>query len=101
MTLDGTPQDPYRLYTREEAADFLRVNVATVSAITTAGELHAIRLGRRLLIPRVALERFVRGEPGPIDDGQWPPTPSMFNTESASRARHPAGKQRPTETELS
>lgn len=76
--------DPYHLYTRAEAADFLRCSPAWLTQLTSSGQLFSIKNGRRRLYPRAALTAFIRGEkfdPGGLhaDDGEtWPPTPSIF-----------------------
>ena len=49
------------LCTVEEAAAFLRVG-KTMAYELAAKDLHAIRVGRLLRIPRCELERFARGE---------------------------------------
>lgn len=79
--LDRT--DPYALYTRQEAADFLRVSVSWLHELIKTGQLHTIKAGRRRLIPRASLTAYVRGEK--IDQGidadaagHWPPTVSLF-----------------------
>lgn len=64
----ATTNDPYELFTREEAADFLRVHSSTVGKLARSGQLYSVRAGRRMLIPRAALEAWVRGEK--FDAGQ-------------------------------
>lgn len=78
--------DPYRLYTRQEAAAFLRVSEKWVDELVKAGKLYSITSGKRRLFPRVALTAYIRGETfaphGGLngdDVATWPPTPSMFN----------------------
>lgn len=80
------PVDPYRLYSRQEAAEFLRVSVKWLDEMVKRGELYNVRTGKRRLFPRAALVAFVRGETfspqGSIDADDtttWPPTPSIFN----------------------
>lgn len=80
------PIDPYRLYSRPEAAAFLRVSEKWLDELVKRGELYSITTGKRRLFPRVALTAFVRGETfnphGGIDGDDtatWPPTPSIFN----------------------
>lgn len=74
-------QDPYRLYTRDEAAEFLRINQAYLTTISKSGELQSIRIGRRRLYPRWCLEAFIRGERGPQLGAPDAPTntPSLFH----------------------
>ena len=49
LELDRT--DPYALYTRQEAADFLRVSVGWLHELINSGQLHTIKVGRRRLVP--------------------------------------------------
>lgn len=72
-------RDPYALLTREEVAQHLRCTKQYVTKLTRAGQLYHLRIGKRILIPRVNLEAFIRGEPVPVHDGNWPPTPSLFD----------------------
>lgn len=79
------PVDPYRVYTRLEAADFLRVSEKWLDELVKRGDLYTVRSGRRLLIPRAALTAYLRGEKfdptGGIDGDDtatFPATPSMF-----------------------
>lgn len=60
--IDPTGRDPYALFTRDEAAAFLRVHRSTISRMTTAGKLQYVRVGRRVLYPRGGLEMYIRGE---------------------------------------
>ena len=46
-----------------EATQLLRVSRPTVLAAVHSGKLPHLRLGRRVLIPRAALERMLAGEP--------------------------------------
>lgn len=76
--------DPYALYTREEAARFLRVSLGWLHEMINAGQLHTIKVGRRRLIPRASLTAYIRGEK--MDQGlegdaldHWPPTASIFS----------------------
>lgn len=71
--------DPYRLLTRDEVAAHLRCTKQYVSALTNAGKLHAVRIGKRVLVPRSDLEAFIRGDPALVSDGHYPPTPSLFD----------------------
>lgn len=91
--MDDTPEhdaprciyqhDPYALYTRAEVAAHLRCTKQYVSTLTRSGQLHCVRIGKHILVPRGDLEAFIRGEPPAVTDGQWPPTPSMlFDTPS-------------------
>ena len=75
--------DPYALYTRDEAAQFLRVSVSWLHELIKSGQLHTIKVGRRRLIPRASLTAYIRGDKleGGLDADaldHWPPTVSMF-----------------------
>jgi len=49
------------MFTVEEVAAILGVGRATAYQCANTGEIPALRLGRRLLIPRAALARMLRG----------------------------------------
>ena len=51
--------------TVEEAADLLGVSRAFAYELVSRKELPSVRLGRRLIIPRRALERLLDVEPEP------------------------------------
>lgn len=51
------------VYTVAEATRLLKVSRPTVLAAVHSGKLPHLRLGRRVLIPRAALERMLAGEP--------------------------------------
>lgn len=72
--------DPYELLTRDDVAGMLRCSLRYVTTLTSSGQLHSIRVGRRVLVPRVVLEAFMRGHPLDTANG-WPPTMSLFDTE--------------------
>ena len=48
--------------TVDEAAQKLGISRNTAYACARSGELPIIRLGKRMLVPRAALEAMVRGE---------------------------------------
>lgn len=80
------PVDPYRVYTRDEAAEFLRLSIRWLDQLVQRGDVYAVRSGKRLLFPRAALTAYLRGErfdpTGGLDGddtASWPATPSMFN----------------------
>ena len=50
-----------------EAAEALGISRAHAYEMVARGDLPSVRLGRRVLVPRRALERLVEGE---RDDGQ-------------------------------
>ena len=47
------------LLSRRQAADALGLNVRTLDALVRTGQLASAKIGRRRLIPPLALERFV------------------------------------------
>ena len=51
---------PYAL-TRAEAADFLRVHIATIDRLLAAGTIPSAKVGGRRLIPAAALRHLVDG----------------------------------------
>ncbi|WP_223163552.1 helix-turn-helix domain-containing protein [Nocardioides humilatus] len=48
-----------RLFTVDQAAGCLCLHRTTVHRLIAAGELQSIRVGRRRLIPEVAINRFI------------------------------------------
>ena len=50
------------ILTVEEAAGMLRISRGLAYEMVRTGRLPSIRLGRRLLVPRSALERMLRGD---------------------------------------
>lgn len=82
---DSDPVDPYRMYTRAEAAEFLRVSDRWIDELVKSGQLYALRSGKRTLLPRAGLTAYIRGErfdpTGGItgdDVATFPSTPSLF-----------------------
>ena len=55
------------ILTVEEAAGMLRISRGLAYEMVRSGRLPSIRLGRRLLVPRPALERML---------GTWAPEPT-------------------------
>ena len=45
---------------RREAADALCISLRTLDYLLAQGKLHGRRIGRRIVIPRVELERLLR-----------------------------------------
>lgn len=79
------PVDPYKVYTRAEAAAFLKVSDRWIDELVKSGQLYAVRSGKRTLLPRAGLTAYLRGErfdpTGGIsgdDSATFPATPSMF-----------------------
>jgi excisionase family DNA binding protein len=50
--------------TVEEAAEMLGISRSSAYECVHRGELQALRLGRRLVVPRSALEEMLGGAPG-------------------------------------
>jgi len=59
----GDPLDTGPLFTRDEAASFLRVSESTVYRLIRGGELSAFRVGHSIRISQVALEAYLRQLP--------------------------------------
>jgi len=55
-----TTEETKLLLTRVEAAAALSISVRTLDALLARGELPTRRLGRRRLIARAELERFIK-----------------------------------------
>jgi len=51
-----------RTYSVDEAAELLGVSRFTAYAAIRGGTLPAIRIGKRILVPKVALDRMLNGE---------------------------------------
>lgn len=65
MTDQKTPSqsasDPV-LYTRLEASKIARMSLASFDEALKRGQFRSIRIGRRVLIPRIAFERALCGD---------------------------------------
>jgi excisionase family DNA binding protein len=61
--------------TVEEAAQMLGISRSSAYECVRRGELRALRLGRRLVVPRVAIEELLGGPPAvlPNSTGNEPP----------------------------
>lgn len=46
----------------KEAAELIGVHENTLRALIARGELRAVRVGRRVLVPRAALEHLLEGQ---------------------------------------
>jgi excisionase family DNA binding protein len=53
--------DEPTVYTVEEAGKLLRLGRASAFKAANAGQIPTIRIGRRLLVPRAALDRLLSG----------------------------------------
>jgi len=58
-------------FTRREAADALRVSLRTIDYLLAQGKMRGRRIGRRIVIPRVEIEKFLRRDT-PIVHGPSP-----------------------------
>ena len=54
---------PSLVVTVDEAAGLLRISPASVRAAIRRKQLHAVTVGRRLLIPRSAIDRLLEAPP--------------------------------------
>jgi excisionase family DNA binding protein len=64
----AVPESPTRLtWTVEEAAVALGISRAFAYDAVRRGEIPAIRIGRRILVPRSALKLLLAGEAVPAD----------------------------------
>ena len=54
--------DQHHVITVEEASEILRISRNGAYEAVKRGEIPSIRIGRRVLIPRVALEKMLRAE---------------------------------------
>jgi excisionase family DNA binding protein len=68
MTIDDLPD----VLTIEETARFLRISRGLAFAGARRGDIPAIRVGRRLLVPRAALLRLLQVDPEVALDTQRP-----------------------------
>lgn len=81
-----TQRDPYELFRRDEAAEYLRINMSHLSKLTREKRIYSVRIGRRVLYPRAALEAFIRGEHYD-GDGRWPGTDAMIPATDLPRGK--------------
>lgn len=56
-------QDVKDAYSKVEAAERLGIGYMTIHRLTQDGTIRTVRAGRRVIIPRTELERFLSGEP--------------------------------------
>lgn len=59
-------------YNVEEAGALLNISRTTAYKLVQSGELYAIRLGRRLLVPKIAVERMLNGMKDGPNNGKQP-----------------------------
>jgi excisionase family DNA binding protein len=59
--IDGQNSLSERVLTVPEAARLLRVGVRTYYAAAARGDVPAVRIGRRIVVPGALLERFLAG----------------------------------------
>lgn len=85
------PEGAPVLYTSAEAGAILRVSRTTLWRLTQSGELYAVRVGKRVLYPREAIDARLRGErfdptggaaETHADVSTWPPTPSLLSSDT-------------------
>lgn len=62
QTQENTMSTTDLLFTVNEAAEVLRISRAYVYELASRGEIPAVRVGRRVLIPREALHQWVRDQ---------------------------------------
>ncbi|MHB8590789.1 MAG: helix-turn-helix domain-containing protein [Vulcanimicrobiaceae bacterium] len=58
--------EPKRTYTIEEAAAMLGVSRNSAYAAAARGDFPSVRIGQRILVPRIAFDRFL--SPVPEED---------------------------------
>lgn len=56
------PEPGPATYTVEQAGNLVGVGRSSAYTAVATGQLPSIRIGRRILVPRAALERLLRGE---------------------------------------
>lgn len=60
---------PNQVFTVDEVAKILRIGRATAYEAVRRGEIPVVKIGRRLLVPRTALERLLSDpQKGPIQN---------------------------------
>src|SRR5689334_12172304 len=88
------PSAPPDVLTIAEAARRLRIGRNSAYEAVRRGELPVVRIGRRLLVPRRALERLLDGDRGDESEGQ-PRGPSVLTgKESPQVLTTPEGFER-------
>jgi excisionase family DNA binding protein len=74
------------LHSRRDAAQLISVSVPEIDKLIASGQLVAIRIGRRVLVARTALERFAR-KGTPATGGGTDPHRNSDPTRTAAPAR--------------
>lgn len=64
-TMQSTATIERLAYSRTEAAALIGVSLFTIEKLINSGELHVKRVGRRVLVTRVALESFLKEDDEP------------------------------------
>jgi excisionase family DNA binding protein len=57
---------PLTLLTRPEAAEALRQSARTIDYLIAAGELPAVRIGRRVMVRQQAIAKFIEAREGRV-----------------------------------
>jgi excisionase family DNA binding protein len=61
------------LFSKRQAADALGISLRTIDNLIATRQLKVARIGKRVLIPRKAVEQFARGERTQSVVNQGPP----------------------------
>jgi excisionase family DNA binding protein len=62
VQMDKSANQPAIVYTIEEAAKLLKLGRNSAYEAARNGDIPTLRIGRRLLVPRAALDRLLAGE---------------------------------------
>jgi excisionase family DNA binding protein len=88
MSIDLAPSSGRLTYTVEEAAEIVGVGRSAAYAAVRTGDIPSIRVGRRLLVPRRALERLLGINP----ENGVEPAGNGLERETSTDANH--GRER-------
>lgn len=92
----NTPTDATMpiLLSKRRAADVLGISLRTVDNLIATGQLSVARVGRRVLLPRKALERFASAAGQRTSAGSPPPVGPAGSSNAACTPRNdsPKGK---------
>jgi len=61
LEADHKKERPQKMYTRAEAAEVLKISKVTLWQKVKTGEIHAQRVGRRVLFAEQEIKRFMEG----------------------------------------